>query len=370
LKSKPALFVLLVLTASLFLPLSLTDTVHATSGPVIEKTVSEATCGTSYTCTSKITGATPGDLFVADVFNSVTGTGSVHHDFYFIIGSSTANITDPRIAVQNYVLQCDYGEGTPTCNYPDNNYEYGSAIIYGTIATSEPNLNVQTNQTSIYVANHITITSYDVSGVTPIQVASFGSGGTGGLPQTLDAPSVTDTLSSIVGASNDFYTGALGAGIQGVGYSFSLPTGFSNYGTWSAGIEMLGATSGVPSSTTMPVVITSGGTVNQTGYTFSGAAFGPVVVTATYTAKCNFFQLQCWAYPMMFMGMYEAFFIGAALAFGFSEKGFLYFILAGATYASLIEISLGIMTPFVPISLIAINVAYSLRIDRLVASRV
>jgi PKD domain-containing protein len=89
------------------------------------------------------------------------------------------------------------------------------------------------------------------------------------------------------------------------------------------------------------------------------------VTGLVYTAACNFYQLQCWAYPLLFMGLY----VGAAIAFNFSEKGFLYFALAGATYASLIEISLGIMTPTLPIILIALNVAYSFRLDRLVLGR-
>jgi PKD repeat protein len=90
------------------------------------------------------------------------------------------------------------------------------------------------------------------------------------------------------------------------------------------------------------------------------------VTSLVYTAACNFYQLQCWAYPLLFMGLYVSFFLGAAIAFSFTEKGLLYFVLAGATYASLIELSLGIMTPFVPVALIALNVAYSFRLDRLV----
>lgn len=108
-------------------------------------------------------------------------------------------------------------------------------------------------------------------------------------------------------------------------------------------------------------------TVNSVQTVNTGPVCGaPVVQGLTLVVACNFYQFQCWFYPLTFMGMYEAFFIGAALAFRFSEKGFLYFVLAGATFASLIEIPMGIMTPALPILLIVMNVAYSFRLDRLV----
>lgn len=110
--------------------------------------------------------------------------------------------------------------------------------------------------------------------------------------------------------------------------------------------------------------------VNNATFTNSGPVCGAEVVQGlTLVVACNFFQLQCWAIPLVYLGMYDAFFISAALAFRFSEKGFLYFTLAGLTLGSLTEISLGIMTPAVPVMLVVVNVAYSFRLDRLITSR-
>jgi hypothetical protein len=71
----------------------------------------------------------------------------------------------------------------------------------------------------------------------------------------------------------------------------------------------------------------------------------------------------------MFMGMAMGFFIGSAVAFKVSEKGFIYLILAGATWISFVEVNLGIMTPVVPLLLIVLNIGYSFRLDRLVTNQ-
>ena len=127
----------------------------------------------------------------------------------------------------------------------------------------------------------------------------------------------------------------------------------------------------VPKALNEPVCLGVATNVDNMTYTNTGPQCAPPapVQGQTLVVACNFFQLQCWAYPLMFMGMYDGFFIAAALSFRFSEKGFLYFTLAGATLCSIIEISLGIMTPMVPIMLIVINIAYSFRLERLVSSK-
>lgn len=111
--------------------------------------------------------------------------------------------------------------------------------------------------------------------------------------------------------------------------------------------------------------------VNLTKATYivnTGAICGaPVTAGATLVLACNFFQFQCWAIPLMYLGMIDGFFIGVAGAFRVSEKSALYLIVAGLTWGSLVEISLGIMTPMLPIILIALNIAYSFRLDKAVA---
>jgi hypothetical protein len=92
----------------------------------------------------------------------------------------------------------------------------------------------------------------------------------------------------------------------------------------------------------------------------------PVVQGSTLVAACTFFQLQCWAFPLMYLGMIDSFFIGVAAGFRTSEKSFLYLTFAGLTWGSMVEIVLGIMTPMLPIILIALNIAYSFRLDRIV----
>jgi hypothetical protein len=95
---------------------------------------------------------------------------------------------------------------------------------------------------------------------------------------------------------------------------------------------------------------------------------GAPTVIVTQVVPCNFFQLQCWLYPLFYLGMFEAFFIGVASAFRVSDKAFLYLVLSGATFASLIEIQMGIMTPALPVMLVLVNVAYSFRIDKVIFS--
>lgn len=97
----------------------------------------------------------------------------------------------------------------------------------------------------------------------------------------------------------------------------------------------------------------------------TGAICGaPTVAGATLITACTFFQFQCWAIPLMYLGMIDGFFMGVAGAFRVTEKSALYLIIAGLTWGSLVEISLGIMTPMLPILLITANVAYSFRLDK------
>jgi hypothetical protein len=358
LRIKPVLLVVLLSLVSFF---SFAPLVHASGSPTVVKTVSEVTCGTNYFCNSKMTGATPGDLFVADVTNDVSGTGSTHHNFYFSIGSSTANITNAQIAVQNYVLQCDYNSGMPTCNFPANNAYFGSAVIYGIIATNVPDLVVQTNQTSIDVANHLAITSYDVSGVSPTQLSYTGTGSIGGTNQNLKLPSATNMVSSVYGGANNFYTGAYFTSVVGISYSFSLPSGFTDYGSaWGPEIQMLGATSGVSSPTTMPIVVTATHTVNQTVYTYAAAAFGPAYA-AVVVVPCTFTQLQCWWYPMLFMLAFSGVFLMVAGVSKTPPKQAMFLFLCGLSFGSVVAVIFGLLTIIVPLALLVLNVLYVVR---------
>ena len=89
-------------------------------------------------------------------------------------------------------------------------------------------------------------------------------------------------------------------------------------------------------------------------------------IIVTQVVACNFFQLQCWVYPIIWLGMFEGFFVAIAIGFDTSEKAFMYLILSGATVGSLIGVVMGIMTPMVPILLIVANIAYSLNLgDRI-----
>lgn len=87
------------------------------------------------------------------------------------------------------------------------------------------------------------------------------------------------------------------------------------------------------------------------------------------TQACTFFQLQCWWFPMMFMGMYSAFiWVPVAVRKG-SEKAVIYSFLAGATIASWVEVLLGVMTPALPVLLIAGNIVYSFNLIGRVTQR-
>ena len=132
--------------------------------------------------------------------------------------------------------------------------------------------------------------------------------------------------------------------------------------------------------TLQPAQVTGSGTlcmgikINLTDGSYvvnTGAICGaPIVAGATLTIACNFFQFQCWAIPLMYLGMIDGFFLGVAGAFRVSEKSAMYLIIAGLTWGSLVEISLGIMTPMLPVILIAMNVAYSFRLDKVVTQLV
>lgn len=111
----------------------------------------------------------------------------------------------------------------------------------------------------------------------------------------------------------------------------------------------------------------TGGSSYNSGPVCNAPGTTTVVVA---TQACTFFQLQCWWYPLMFMGMYSAFvWVPVAVRRG-SEKAIIYSFLAGATLASWVEVLLGVMTPALPVMLIAANITYSFNLIGRVASRI
>ena len=95
---------------------------------------------------------------------------------------------------------------------------------------------------------------------------------------------------------------------------------------------------------------------------FTSTGFGTITSYTIITIPPNPFQLQYWLIPLMYLGLYDAFFIGIAFGFETSEKGLMYLILSGATFGSLVEVVMGMMTPAVPVVLIVVNIAYSLNL--------
>jgi hypothetical protein len=182
------------------------------------------------------------------------------------------------------------------------------------------------------------------------------------IPSTLVVKDVSESVGFAVGTlKNQANTESLGLGVLARA---------SQIGTEVMGLFVNPGTAQIDPSPQMCLGIeanlTDGDYIVDTG-PVCGA---PVVAGATFIAACNFFQLQCWAIPLMYLGMIDGFFVGIAGTFRVSEKSFMYLTFAGLTWGSLVEISLGIMTPMLPVLLIAMNIAYSFRLDKIVLSAV
>lgn len=91
-----------------------------------------------------------------------------------------------------------------------------------------------------------------------------------------------------------------------------------------------------------------------------GAVFGNPS-TVFLVVACTFFQLQCWWYPTLFMGMYMAPFLAIGSKGRISTKGKTFLVLGGMVYGSLIEVIMGIMTILIPLLLIIVWVLYTFR---------
>jgi hypothetical protein len=101
-------------------------------------------------------------------------------------------------------------------------------------------------------------------------------------------------------------------------------------------------------------------TINSSPTLNTGVLCGaPAPSVVTVVVACNFFEFQCWWFPMIFMGIYFGMAVGIGAAFEVSDKDFMYLILSLTTFGSLVCVNLGIMTPMLPILLLAGNIIYS-----------
>lgn len=180
-----------------------------------------------------------------------------------------------------------------------------------------------------------------------IQPVKFTADG-GTSVQTITVSNCNPSPTSVVGDGKLYNVQVTGLCL----ITFTLPIGFQ----WDS-----------TQTTTRTVTSCASGTCVELDDTYTKVA---ATGSTTVVVPCTFAELECWWYPLMWMGMVEGFFMGVAAAFRVTEKSFVYLLLAGATWASLVEIQMGIMTAMIPVMLIALNVAYSFRLDKVVLGAV
>lgn len=220
--------------------------------------------------------------------------------------------------------------------------------------------------------SEIYIGAYDVTGAQDVLLATLTGTGTVTTNGTFSSAGTFDYGTAVVmgaiitrSAPTPYTLGA------GTGYTLlqCTPSSCGVAAELGALADQYTVSGTVAGPTNFPWKVTTFGSQASTWVTFA-VAYGTSAPTVTVVTACNFFQLQCWMYPMFFMGTYLGFFIGLAAAAEVSEKAFLYLLLSGATIASLIEVDMGIMTAMIPVILITLNIVYSFRLDQRIINAV
>jgi hypothetical protein len=76
---------------------------------------------------------------------------------------------------------------------------------------------------------------------------------------------------------------------------------------------------------------------------FALVGFGFGVAYVNSVVACTFTQIQCWYYPILFMGMYDALFFTQGILARVSTKGLIYLMLSGFTLGSIVALLMGIL---------------------------
>jgi hypothetical protein len=252
-----------------------------------------------------------------------------------------------------------------------------SRIYYAFSSSSGPDTFTVTFGASDLFQSELTVAAYQFTGnVNHLYNTGEGSdcnSGTQKHTATTDFPTFTSAnyllFAGYFGDSNDATAPGAGFSCPGnlpyaVGSNCNYPSG----GLPVAGTEY--SLTGVSPPTTFPFVTNP---PFDDAYLEVGVAMGPYTTSYATTSKvvaCNFFQFQCWWYPLMTIGMIDGFPLGAGMFYDVSDKGFLYLLLAGSMFGCFVCVVLGVMTAMLPVIIIAAVVAYSFNLAGRVFSAV
>ena len=199
-----------------------------------------------------------------------------------------------------------------------------------------------------------------------VQTQSDSGGSSGGMLCSA-ATTCTDTVSTL-----DQYTIQIISNIailQGGALTMGHATGFTAVNPGSACVGDGSGFCGQSQYNGNPAGTTTGATTStQTSADMymkeTAAGFG-VCTGCGLTAvigPCNFFELQCWWYPLLFMGLYSGFILMVGTWLRTSPRGKAHLFLSAVTFGSLIAVILGIMNIVFPLAMLVLNTIIALRL--------
>lgn len=97
------------------------------------------------------------------------------------------------------------------------------------------------------------------------------------------------------------------------------------------------------------------------GYDTIGIVLGPAIVVTVITA-CTLFELQCWWYPLLFIGLYAGFILLVSTWLQASPRGKAHLFLSAVTMGSLVAVIFGIMSIAFPLLMLLLNSIIALRL--------
>ena len=84
-------------------------------------------------------------------------------------------------------------------------------------------------------------------------------------------------------------------------------------------------------------------------------------LVSTLVIPCNFFQVQCWMYPLLMMSLVGGLMFAAVEPSRPSKEAITYILLASFTFTSAVEVLMGLLPITMPLLLTVIMVVYAWR---------
>ena len=97
-------------------------------------------------------------------------------------------------------------------------------------------------------------------------------------------------------------------------------------------------------------------------YLVAAFVFGLEPIVVTVITACTLFELQCWWYPLLFVGLYAGFILLVSTWLQTSPRGKAHLFLSAVTMGSLVAVIFGIMSIAFPLLMLLLNSIIALRL--------